>query len=195
GGSHSPLRQQGRNGVTPTGAWAPVVMIQSLTPPDQFGYPRGFLQFQWGSGALEAVRAACCYIGIRWLVAGSSNNVPLIYDGDTAKFLGISSLTSVSSTSDSTSAAVSFTVPGLPVVSTVMRIGSRRVGANSSGTYLAKAPPTSAMDEILELTEASTFYEVETKAQSTLYHKNLTTGDTLYVRLRSVNMNIPRLSR
>lgn len=195
GGAHSPMRYQGHSSATPSGNWAPVVLVESLTAPDPFGYPRGELQIQWGAVALEISRAAACYIGIRWLVAGSTDNAPVIYDGDTAKFLGITHSTSIALTTDSTSAAVSFTLPGLPEVSTMMRIRAKITGSNSTALYFAGVSPTSAVDEIMECPEDSIEYERDTKARSTLYHKNLVTGDTVRVSLRAANMNIPRLSR
>jgi hypothetical protein len=193
GGSHSPLRYQGRSSATPSGTWAPVVLVESLTPPDPMGYPRGALQFQWGAVALEVSRAAACYIGIRWLIANSTNNAPVVYDGDIAKFMSVLGATSIGLTTDSTSGLVSFTLPGLPVVSTVMRIRARITGTASTAFYISRSSSTS--DEILECPEDSINYECDAKAQSTLYHKNLTPSDTVHVRIRAVNMNIPRLSR
>jgi hypothetical protein len=148
----------------------------------------------FGATTLVLHRAACCYIGVAFRAANTSNHVPVFYDGDWVKAANIHNFTQPNITA-AAGVYTSFTMPTVPAPSTVMRVRAVVVGGASAGVHISSS--SAAADDILVIGTAASFLDdaVDSKAAATLYYNALITADHVAVRCSGFNMHVPRLAR
>jgi hypothetical protein len=192
GGRNTPLRWQGRASGIAAGSFAPVVLVESLTPPDSMGHPTAALSITWGTGAVAISRAAACYIGVRFRAAGTTGNVDIIYSDDWLFSTKVSSFVQPVVTAASPSSYTSISMVTVPATATAMKLTTWYTGTNSTLVLVSRSDQDA--DSIAVLTDGGSD-TVDTAADATLYYKGLTTDDSLNLKVKGFNMNIPRLSR
>lgn len=192
GGRNGPYRSQGVHpGPGAPGSFAPVILIESATPPDPMGYPTADIGFV--SPAVTFARAACCYIGVRFKASADDSNVPSVYDGDWILPTRMVNFVQPSITEDSSATYKSIAMATVPATSTAMRVRGYLVGTASPLVRVSRSAHD--VDQIMIMSSADRDRTVDTAASGTLYHYALVTGDTLSLRAIGFNMNIPRLGR
>jgi hypothetical protein len=187
GGRHSPILtlQLGTNPV-------PVVLIRSTLAPDALGHPLGTLSIASPPVAFPA--AACCYIGICWYAAGSTDIVRTVYTDDWVYAATLHNFVQPDETTD----APGYTAAPMltrPAASTAMRVRAIAVGAASSVIRVALAGAVAS--EILLVGPGATTMDdtVTTLAMDNLWYADLVAADSLVIRAVGFNMNVPRLAR
>lgn len=108
GGRHLP------QGTKTTLGFSPVAVIESLTPPDLLTYGRPTASLATPRGTAPA--AACVYLGIGYVQAGTTNRKPCIMDDDMVYIVGADS-GPVSASFSSGSPHILGTLPSRPAFS------------------------------------------------------------------------------
>jgi hypothetical protein len=187
----------------------PVYLIESLTPPDEFGYPTATLTV--GSPSLTFPRSACCYIGLKFRGASNAANVPSFYDGDWIYSLntisGILGFLTGAAVNPTTSFAA-YTLAGTPANSTAvdLRILCSGVGeqyivslTNSTGGEIGSVqiPPLggSPVTGDMQFGTWTQKLPIIPGSPMSVYVKSIAGTGTLVLAASGYNMNIPRLAR
>lgn len=207
GGRWSPSRSQGVSPVPDGGGtYAPVVLVESTTPPDAFGYPTAALV----AGGVTLPKAACCYIGTRFRAAGTTNNVPAIYDGDWIHFqaMGITDaplFCAKNPTVVTSGAYTAVTLSSLPAVSTAGIVAGYQDTISGGGISLTKFAAGGGSDAYMFASVATTVGDSElVSPKTTLGRSRLLSlyaassagaGVRIGILATAYNMNVPRLAR
>ena len=181
----------------------PVYLIESLTVPDEFGYPTATLSVS--SPSLTFPRSACCYIGVRFRGAGTAAGVPAFYEGDWIRSLNTVTNGSLrfkgfaqANLANLAASYTLFTLAGIPATADAMDL---QIGFFESGTMnvlFSTSASDSGIFARLSTSSASVLDEgiIRLSTSSNIYYiADTSSTNAAMIMAAGFNMNIPRLAR
>jgi hypothetical protein len=180
---------------------APLILIESATPPDLMGHPTADLSTVAPSRSIPKI--ACLYIGVSFITANSSNHKSVYYDGDfvrsqvtpAASPAGPSTFHEAPTSVDSTGSNQPFTLGSTPAPSTIIELTATLQAAAARGVviYSSSYGPVMYLNTLGATSVYGTGRAKRTAPTVIMTHFGLNSADTLAIRASAFNMRIPRV--